>query len=243
MGKFLKWSNGLTIAFALTITPILLSSNVVVEGHKPSTLFTYNEGSKVESVVILGKGMKDIMNDNQLNQISKDNLYNKKYEKIIQYGNNVEINKIKEYNVELKQHMDELRKQKEEQERLEELQKQQEEMQRQQEEIQINNPTITVNASAYVSTCGGCSGRTVTGYDVTNTIYYNGYRIIATDTNEIPLYSIVRITYDNISFDAICLDTGGAIKGKTIDLLVKSYNEAIQFGRKNVQVEVIRRGA
>lgn len=54
--------------------------------------------------------------------------------------------------------------------------------------------SMTVNASAYIALCTeGCSGKTRTGYDVRNTIYYQGMRIIASDSSVIPLYSIVKI--------------------------------------------------
>lgn len=101
---------------------------------------------------------------------------------------------------------------------------------------------LNIEASAYISSCRGCSGKTFTGYNVNNTIEYNGYHIIAADTNVIPLYSIVKIDTQNESFNAIVLDTGGAIKEYKIDLLVGSYEEAMRFGRQNVTVTVIREG-
>ena len=98
------------------------------------------------------------------------------------------------------------------------------------------------NASAYTPYCNGCSGITKTGYDVRKSIYYNGMRIIATDPSVIPLYSIVEISYDDVSFKAISLDVGGAIKGKKIDLLTETKSEAYKFGRKNVNVKLIKSG-
>jgi 3D (Asp-Asp-Asp) domain-containing protein len=101
---------------------------------------------------------------------------------------------------------------------------------------------LTIEVSAYISNCRGCSGKTFTGYNVNNTIEYNGYRIIAADLNVIPLYSIVKIDTENESFNAIVIDTGGAIKNFKADLLVNSYEEAIKFGRKNAVITVIREG-
>ena len=101
---------------------------------------------------------------------------------------------------------------------------------------------LTIEVSAYTANCRGCSGKTFTGYNVNNTIEYNGLRIIAADPNIIPLYSIVKIDTQNESFNAIVIDTGGAIKGRKADLLVGSYNEAIQFGRQNATVTVLREG-
>lgn len=101
--------------------------------------------------------------------------------------------------------------------------------------------SLTVNASAYTAYCSeGCTGVTATGYNVSNTIYFDGMRVIATDPRVIPLYSIVEI--EGLSGRFISLDTGGYIKGNKIDVLVKSESDAIQFGRKNVKVNVIRKG-
>lgn len=101
--------------------------------------------------------------------------------------------------------------------------------------------SMSVNASAYIALCReGCSGKTRTGYDVRNTIYYNGMRIIATDTSVIPMYSIVKI--EGFSEKFIVLDTGGYIKGNKIDVLVKSESEAVKFGRKNLKLDIIRYG-
>ena len=38
---------------------------------------------------------------------------------------------------------------------------------------------------------------------------------------------------------AVADDTGGAIIGHKIDLAMDSYDEAIQFGRRNVKVYVL----
>ena len=101
--------------------------------------------------------------------------------------------------------------------------------------------TMTVNASAYIPLCSeGCSGKTRTGYDVRNTIYYNGMRIIASDTSVLPMYSIVKL--EGFSEKFIVLDTGGAIKGNKVDILFNSQSEAVKFGRRNIKLEVIRYG-
>lgn len=104
--------------------------------------------------------------------------------------------------------------------------------------------SMTVEATAYTnhpSENGSYDGRvlTKTGYDITDTIYYNGMRIIATDPNVIPTGSIVDIEgYGK----AIALDTGGAIQGNRIDYLVGSDQEATNFGRRNVNVKIIGKG-
>lgn len=101
--------------------------------------------------------------------------------------------------------------------------------------------TLTMNASGYIAMCNeGCSGKTRTGYDVTNTIYYQGMRVIASDLSILPMYSIVEI--EGFSERFIVLDTGGAIDGNKIDILFSSTSEAVSFGRKDLEVKVIRNG-
>lgn len=103
------------------------------------------------------------------------------------------------------------------------------------------NNTIVFEASAYVAMCDtGCSGVTAMGHDARETIYYDGYRIIATDPNVIPLGSIVRVHTNGETFEAIAWDTGGYIKGHRIDLLVGSESEAWSFGRKNVGITILK---
>lgn len=94
-----------------------------------------------------------------------------------------------------------------------------------------------VVATAYTAFCStGCTGKTKTGYDVSNTSYYNGKRIIAVDPEVIPLYSLVQVSYEGNSFHAYAIDTGGDIKNNRIDILMDSEKEAEAFGRKTVRV-------
>jgi len=107
-----------------------------------------------------------------------------------------------------------------------------------------NRKTVVFNASAYIALCDtGCTGVTAVGHDILKDgIHYDGHRIIAVDPNVIPLHSIVRVSYGDKSYTAIAMDTGGAIKGHKIDILVDSASEAIDFGRQNVSIEVLRSG-
>ena len=102
----------------------------------------------------------------------------------------------------------------------------------------------TFEATFYTAYCPtGCTGITATGIDVSNTIYHEGRRIIAADPNVIPLRSIVKVTLsDGQSFEAIIADTGGAIKGRKIDVLVASRDEAKRYGRQTAEIEIIKRG-
>ncbi|WP_290786561.1 MULTISPECIES: 3D domain-containing protein [unclassified Exiguobacterium] len=74
---------------------------------------------------------------------------------------------------------------------------------------------------------------TASGYDVTNTITYEGRRIVAVDPSVVPLGTKVHVEGFG---DAIALDTGGAIRGKIMDLLVGSKQEALEWGRRKVTV-------
>lgn len=110
------------------------------------------------------------------------------------------------------------------------------------EEVMQEEPEfeqITVIATAYVSNCQGCTGITKGGTDVRNTIYHDsGYRIIATDPDIIPLGSIVEINGQKFIAD----DIGGAIKGYRIDILMESESEALEFGVREVEVTILKKG-
>jgi 3D (Asp-Asp-Asp) domain-containing protein len=94
----------------------------------------------------------------------------------------------------------------------------------------------------YVADCRGCSGITKTGINVSNTIYYKNMRVIATDPRVIPLHSIVKIQTKNETYIAYAADTGGAIKGKILDVLVSSRSEAFRLGRQNATVTILKEG-
>src|SRR5690625_3124717 len=71
----------------------------------------------------------------------------------------------------------------------------------------------TFRSYKYTAFCSsGCTGRTATGYNVSNTIYYDGMRIIAVDPSVIPLGSIVEVKTQSERFRSIALDTGGKIQ-------------------------------
>lgn len=103
--------------------------------------------------------------------------------------------------------------------------------------VQATGNTMTVNASAYTAGCHGCSGITADGTDVRGTIYHpSGHRVVATDPNVIPMGTLVKINGTTY----IAADKGGAIKGPKIDILVGSKNEAINFGRKSITIEILK---
>lgn len=97
-------------------------------------------------------------------------------------------------------------------------------------------------ATFYTAFCPtGCTGITAMGIDVRNTIYYEGKRIIAVDPNVIPLGSTLKVTLENgDSFEAVAGDIGGAIKGRRIDVLVATRDEAYRLGRMTAKIEILR---
>jgi len=62
------------------------------------------------------------------------------------------------------------------------------------------------------------------------------YGIVAVDPNVIPLGSRLYIEGYGEGYAA---DTGGAIKGNRIDLCFNTYEEAMDFGMKNVKVTIL----
>ncbi len=88
---------------------------------------------------------------------------------------------------------------------------------------------INMEASAYLATDGDGSGITATGVAATR-------GIVAVDPNVIPLGSKVYIPGYGV---ALAADTGGYIVGNRIDLVMDSYSEAINFGRRDVEVYVL----
>jgi uncharacterized protein YabE (DUF348 family) len=90
-----------------------------------------------------------------------------------------------------------------------------------------------VSATAYTAHCNGCTGTTATGIDLRAN---PNIKVIAVDPSVIPLGSKVWVEgYGH----AIAGDTGGAIKGKRIDLHVPTKKAAYNFGRRTVKIKVI----
>jgi len=107
--------------------------------------------------------------------------------------------------------------------------------------------------TGYGPDCVGCGGKVgcPPRQDVRNgNIYFTDYeygtiRIVATDKS-IPCGSIIRISNYKFASEpiiAIALDRGGAIIGKTMDLLYTSEEETVIIGRQyNIYFEIIRWG-
>lgn len=106
-----------------------------------------------------------------------------------------------------------------------------------------DSEVLDVEITAYTARCVGCSGITSEGVDVRNTIHHEGRRVIATDPAVIASGSLVTISLENGQrVEAIAADVSGAIKGKRVDLLVGTKEEALSFGRQSATVDIIRKG-
>lgn len=105
-----------------------------------------------------------------------------------------------------------------------------------------NLTQLTMLATHYGPDCDGCSGITTSEYDVRNTIYYNGMRVLAAPRS-IPLYTIMRVTYpDGTTFKGIVLDRGSDIVNGRLDILVASESEAYRLGKQTVTVTILKNG-
>lgn len=91
---------------------------------------------------------------------------------------------------------------------------------------------LTFEATAY---CKGTT--TASGVNVRT-------GIAAADRTLLPVGSVVTVTTDNARYNGVytVMDTGPAVQGRILDLYMWSCKEALQFGRKAVQVEVLRLG-
>lgn len=97
---------------------------------------------------------------------------------------------------------------------------------------------LTCEATAYDLSAeenGGYAGQTATGVPLEK-------GVIAVDPRVIPLGSRVYIEALDGSWSygyAVAADTGGAIKGKRVDLCYRTRSECIQFGRRKCRVYVL----
>lgn len=100
-------------------------------------------------------------------------------------------------------------------------------------EPQSSSKEIMVEATAYTAKCTGCSGITATGINLKDN---PNKKVIAVDPAVIPLGTEVYVEgYGR----AVAGDTGGAIKGKKIDLHVPTTEQALDWGRQTVKVKIL----
>ncbi len=66
--------------------------------------------------------------------------------------------------------------------------------------------------------------------------------IVAADPRVLPIGSVIEVSAGDYSGIYTVMDTGGVIKGDIIDIFMPDYEEAVQFGRQNVKIRIIRKG-
>ena len=96
--------------------------------------------------------------------------------------------------------------------------------------LRLASSALSMVATAYTANCAGCSGITASGRAA-------GHGIVAVDPRVIPLGTRMYIPgYGH----AVAGDTGGAIRGRRIDLGFNSDAAANRFGRRPVTVYLIK---
>jgi 3D (Asp-Asp-Asp) domain-containing protein len=86
----------------------------------------------------------------------------------------------------------------------------------------------------FTATAYSLRGRTASGQHVRR-------GVIAADRRVLPIGTRVRLQAGTYSGEYVVADTGGAIKGRKIDVWVPSTSEAIRFGRRPVKLTVLTR--
>ena len=97
-------------------------------------------------------------------------------------------------------------------------------------ELNAESELVEFQATAYC-----LKGRTASGVNTRP-------GVIAADPRVLPLGTVVHIRAGRYTGTYTVLDTGGRIKGHTIDIYLPDYVEAKRFGRQRIKVKVLSRG-
>lgn len=89
-------------------------------------------------------------------------------------------------------------------------------------------------AQVFTATAYSLRGRTASGKLVTR-------GLIAADRRVLPLGTRVRIEAGSYSGEYTVADTGGAVRGRKIDIWVPNTGEAMRFGRRPIKLTVLTR--
>lgn len=84
----------------------------------------------------------------------------------------------------------------------------------------------------------GETGITGSGWNLDMGIIFHGYRILASD-NSIPFGTLVDIKINDEVIHGVVLDRGGSIKGNHFDLVLESKAECIEFGKQDIQWQIV----
>ena len=108
----------------------------------------------------------------------------------------------------------------------------------------LSEPAVSMTKAAedfevapetYTATAYSLRGRTASGKPVSR-------GLIAADPSVLPLGTRVRVEAGSFSGEYVVADTGGAVKGRRIDIWTPTSREALQFGRRAVKLTVLSFG-
>jgi 3D (Asp-Asp-Asp) domain-containing protein len=89
--------------------------------------------------------------------------------------------------------------------------------------------------ASFVATAYSLRGKTASGKPVAR-------GLIAADPRVLPLGSKVRLDAGFFSGEYLVADTGGAVRGKRIDIWTPSTREAFRFGRRTIRLTILSYG-
>jgi 3D (Asp-Asp-Asp) domain-containing protein len=89
--------------------------------------------------------------------------------------------------------------------------------------------------TSYVATAYSLRGRTASGR-------YVSKGLIAADPRLLPLGSRVRLEAGSYSGEYLVADTGGAVRGRRIDIWTPTSREAMRFGKRVIKLTVLSWG-
>lgn len=105
---------------------------------------------------------------------------------------------------------------------------------------EISESTVLPQAGARMSflATAYCKGDTTTSGVGVRT------GIAAADPDVLPVGSVIRVETPNPRYSGVwtVMDTGPAVRGRSVDLYVWNCNEALAFGRRRVRLTVLRLG-
>jgi 3D (Asp-Asp-Asp) domain-containing protein len=95
--------------------------------------------------------------------------------------------------------------------------------------------TATLTGEIYSATAYSLRGRTASGKPVAR-------GVIAADPRVLPIGTRVRVEAGAWSGEYVVADTGGAVRGRRIDIWTPTSGEAMRFGRRAVKLTILEVG-
>ena len=97
------------------------------------------------------------------------------------------------------------------------------------------NRQLPRRPTSYVATAYSLRGRTASGRPVSK-------GLIAADPRFLPLGSRVKLEAGTYSGEYLVADTGGAVRGRRIDIWTPTSREAMSFGKRVIKLTVLSYG-